>query len=748
MNGRSKNTLILAGLLFSLLASAANAALTSTAIFGPESYVRGSGQPLNIANSFTSSHPGESCLLQVYNGGLEDSEVELVSSSVIMLNGVQVVSPNEFNQTVAFIEKTVTVNASNEIAVEVRGKPGGGITVQVSCERDLEPPTIQATLSSLPNGAGWHHQDVTVTFACSDADSAITSCSAPVVVSTEGSGQLISGEAVDDFGNTASTSIEINLDKTAPQISASQLPVANLFGWNNSDVTISFSCSDALSGIAQCTADQLMVLEGPLQSVPGSAVDQAGNSTTFTHSLSIDKTAPLIESVLNLPPDANGWHSSDVTVSFSCSDTLSGINICTPPETVTVEGSGQLVTGSAEDKSGNSATTTATINLDKFEPTISATKTPPSNSDGWNNSDVTVSFDCADSGSGIATCPASIQLNTEGAGQVISGTATDLSGKSTTASTEVSIDKTPPEIIATVMPAANSAGWHNSDVEVSFSCNDEPDGSGTTSCPLTRVVTTEGVSQLESGSVLDLAGNSGTASVVLNIDKTAPTVQIDVPLNGSVVVESSVTVSGVISEVDTLVSLTVNGSSIMPDGNGNFSYTVALVEGINTLSVWATDIAGNNTNESLNVTYNPLPVIADFPALAVGSGSGAPGDVVQIPITFVSDGSVTTQQLDLLFNASQLSAGTPTAGGALGTTHGLETAQPQAGVLRIVVTPPLDNASLTSGTLAIIPFTINAAAINGNEMLMLSNSVMADGAAVEVVPDTLDSGLITITGAQ
>jgi hypothetical protein len=175
---------------------------------------------------------------------------------------------------------------------------------------------------------------------------------------------------------------------------------------------------------------------------------------------------------------------------------------------------------------------------------------------------------------------------------------------------------------------------------------------------------------------------------------------------------------------------------------------VALVEGINTLSVWATDIAGNNTNESLNVTYNPLPVIADFPALAVGSGSGAPGDVVQIPITFVSDGSVTTQQLDLLFNASQLSAGTPTAGGALGTTHGLETAQPQAGVLRIVVTPPLDNASLTSGTLAIIPFTINAAAINGNEMLMLSNSVMADGAAVEVVPDTLDSGLITITGAQ
>ena len=318
MNGCSKNTLMLAGLFFSLLASVANAALTPTAIFGPESYLRGSGQPLSIINSFTSSRPGESCLLQVYNGGLEDSEVELVSSSVIMLNGSQVVSPNEFNQSVAFIEKTVTVSALNEITVEVRGKPGGGITVQVSCERDLEPPTIQATLSSLPNGAGWHHQDVTVTFACSDADSAIASCSAPVVVSTEGGDQLVSGEAVDDFGNTASTSVTINLDKTAPLISASQLPVANLFGWNSSDVTVSFNCSDALSGIAQCTTDQLMVLEGALQSVSGAAVDLAGNSAAITHSLSIDKTAPLIESALNLPPDTNGWHSSDDTVSFSC----------------------------------------------------------------------------------------------------------------------------------------------------------------------------------------------------------------------------------------------------------------------------------------------------------------------------------------------------------------------------------------------------------------------------------------------
>ena len=458
---------MLAGLLFSLLASVANAALTPTAIFGPESYLRGSGQPLNITNSFTSSRPGESCLLQVYNGGLEDSEVELVSSSVITFNGSQVVSPNEFNQSVAFIEKTVTVNASNEIAVEVRGKPGGGITVQVACERDLEPPTIQATLSSVPNGAGWHHQDVTVTFSCSDADSAIASCSAPVVISTEGGGQLISGEAVDEFGNTASTSV--------------------------------------------------------------------------------------------------------------------------------------------------------TINLDKFDPTISAIKNPLSNANGWNNADVTVSFTCADSSSGIATCPASIPLSTEGAGQIISGTATDIAGKSATASTKVSIDKTPPEIIATDIPAANSAGWHNSDVEVSFSCNDEPSGSGITSCPLTRIVTTEGANQLESGSVLDLAGNSSTDSVALNIDKTVPVISIVDPADGVVDYDDFVTVSGVVSDASEVSSVTINSITVTINGSGEFTHAVPLVAGANAITVQAVDIADNSSSTVISVTQmqSQPPVIVSSPLTIV-----------------------------------------------------------------------------------------------------------------------------------
>ena len=52
-------------------------------------------------------------------------------------------------------------------------------------------------------------------------------------------------------------------------------------------------------------------------------------------------------------PNGNGWHNTDVTVTFTCSDALSGVASCPAPITVTAEGAGQVVTGTAVDKAGN-----------------------------------------------------------------------------------------------------------------------------------------------------------------------------------------------------------------------------------------------------------------------------------------------------------------------------------------------------------------------------------------------------------
>ena len=125
-------------------------------------------------------------------------------------------------------------------------------------------------------------------------------------VTGEGAGQSVtnSGDCVDNAGNAASSATVggINIDKTAPVISGSRDPEANANGWNNTDVTVSFTCADSgsvQSGIATDTvAGDTLTSEGAGQSVTnsGACVDNAGNaaSSATVGGINIDKTRPQI----------------------------------------------------------------------------------------------------------------------------------------------------------------------------------------------------------------------------------------------------------------------------------------------------------------------------------------------------------------------------------------------------------------------------------------------------------------------
>src|SRR4029077_6599320 len=101
------------------------------------------------------------------------------------------------------------------------------------------------------------------------------------------------------------------------------------------------------------------------------------------------------------------------------------------------------------------------LGLDTDVPPITATATPAPNAAGWNNTNVTVSFTCSDTTSGIATCPPSQVITGEGANQTIKGTTADHAGNTATASITLNIDKTPPTVIASPSPAPNAAGWNH-----------------------------------------------------------------------------------------------------------------------------------------------------------------------------------------------------------------------------------------------------------------------------------------------
>src|SRR5262249_59770565 len=105
--------------------------------------------------------------------------------------------------------------------------------------------------------------------------------------------------------------------------------------------------------------------------------------------------------------------------------------------------------GTAIDKAGNTAGTKAILNIDKTPPVIAATVSPSPNAAGWNNTSVTVSFNCSDALSGVDSCPSQVVVSTEGANQAISGATQDRAGNTATASATLNIAKTPPTLTIT-----------------------------------------------------------------------------------------------------------------------------------------------------------------------------------------------------------------------------------------------------------------------------------------------------------
>src|SRR5258708_21622377 len=510
---------VVVGILCFLMAGAIPVHAGTFTVFGPKNYVRGTGAPVTVTDSFTVLNPATQYTLKAFNGGLENSQTELVSSSVVTINGVQVLGPSNFNQNVFEINVPVTLQVSNTISVQVRGQPGGTLTIQI-IGLDNDPPTITAKASPAPNAAGWNNTNVTVTFACRDAISGVASCPSSQTVTTDGANQVISGTATDNAGNTASTSIRLNIDKTPPTISAISSPPPNGNGWNNSNVTVTFTCNDSLSGIASCTSPITVSAEGANQVISGTATDIAGNAASASVTINLDKTPPTIKASASPAPNAAGWNNSDVIVTFRCSDGTSGVASCPLPQTVTTEGISQVISGTATDNAGNTASAGIKLNIDKTPPTITAAPSPVPNANGWNNSNITVTFACGDSLSGVANCPSPVAVSTEGANQLISGTATDNAGNVMSASVTFNLAKPPPvlsiaspahgAIVSTSAISVTGSVSHSLSGVSSVTCNGVSANvqGGSLTCPMTLVIGANTISV----QALDVAGNSSTQS--------------------------------------------------------------------------------------------------------------------------------------------------------------------------------------------------------------------------------------------
>ncbi|MBF0382712.1 MAG: hypothetical protein HQL69_16950, partial [Magnetococcales bacterium] len=106
-------------------------------------------------------------------------------------------------------------------------------------------------------------------------------------------------------------------------------------------------------------------------------------------------------------------------------------------------------------------------------------------------------------------------------------------------------------------------------------------------------------------SIEDYAGNRTDGVLVeFSVDTTQPVITVNQPTDGSYNNEPQQTISGFISET---ASLAIKGQSVDVSEDNSFSHDITLVEGINQISFWAKDLAGNQTDILLNIILDTQP---------------------------------------------------------------------------------------------------------------------------------------------
>ena len=239
-----------------------------------------------------------------------------------------------------------------------------------------------------------------------------------------------------------------------------------------------------------------------------------------------DPTPPVVTPQIFGTLGANGWYTTNVTINWSIVDpesvilSTSGCNAIT----LTAETLGTKLTCSATSDGGDS-TVSKTIKLDKTAPTVAAAPARVPDANGWYNHALSVSFSGSDPKSGLASCVAAKTYAGPDTGSAsVGGTCSDNAGNVGAATLGLKYDATAPQVTgSSAGRAADSNGWYNHAVAVSFAGSDAM--SGVDTCTQATYAGPDTATASVAGSCLDKAGNvGGSSTFVLKYDATGPSV--------------------------------------------------------------------------------------------------------------------------------------------------------------------------------------------------------------------------------
>ena len=530
-----------------------------------------------------------------------------VDSAKIKLNGQLVFEPNDFNEQVKEVSRTVFLLSTNKLSVELRGAPGDLLTLGI-VGYDHTPPVV--TVTSPSHGDTFDTSQITVSGFVDDPSSSVTVNGATASVGPDGS------FAVDGITLTEGENpIRVVAKDTCGNQGEAQIMV---YFWTVPQGPYLLFCAEPFlerrPDLPEEGCNQQRFARG-YASIAGltdeTAVSVTVNGILFSDGVKVQNQGSISQGIregnffwayVTIPQVDGNYPFTAVVTNAKGGQTEATIYFfrdTVPPKLTVASPTDGLVTGNPE--------ITITGTVDDPEAMVRI---------GWYGSWMPVV-------DGTFTGTVTLQ---EGSNNV-DISARDPAGNYSSVFRRVILDTQPPQInvnhpaegLAVNTSTLNVTGniIDQNIKEVTVSVNDDlPQGLTLMGNNFSGLVTLKPGSNKLTFYALDKAGNPASVTRSVSLDVEVPAVTITAPLSGvlvsgviNVTVEASDAASGITS-----VTLFLDGQATTTINQPPFSFTLdtsMLPSGLHTITVRATDGAGNQAEASVSVTVdNTAPIVA------------------------------------------------------------------------------------------------------------------------------------------
>jgi CSLREA domain-containing protein len=356
-------------------------------------------------------------------------------------------------------------------------------TVIVTVLIDSAGPVVTAELNPPPNERGWVSGATVVTLEAIDGLSGpatftyymggttTTVADGSVAIPVEAADGIttIGYTAVDYAGNTTSGTVEVKVDGTAPTL-AMVVDGVNTDGWSKTvPTTATITATDGLSTVTDLEtsptgtlgyvgqASSVTILTGEgVTTVAATATDGAGNQSTLSQVVRVDATAPAVTVAASpqLTGSASWYTTASVDVTFTATDALSGVKVTEwstggswtqGPDTTTVTVSSEGLTTvrfRARDMAGNTTELSYEVRIDRTKPTVAISSPTPEQRIPIGSAVSYLPADpCVDTGSGLASCIATVTNGANQTSPVVPGTLLNTTAPGTFTYTVTATDQ-------------------------------------------------------------------------------------------------------------------------------------------------------------------------------------------------------------------------------------------------------------------------------------------------------------------